>query len=336
MSFPRSLARQGFNVNRAGRPFAIVARRADNGMPSIRRTGNLSIAEQKPLIVPVLLGAGGLGVAPLAKKAALTAGAAPAPLAFTTTLVAAFAAIAFLLGARGLRGLVAPRGRAYLHVFLVGFLGSGAVALLAVIAMTGTTATNRGLFQSMYPVATAVAARALLGERLRRLAYLVIGCMTLGLLAMNLSGGDLRLGPPFWLLTLTLPLIGLSDVYARRTLDDADPAFVTVGRLVSGALGLALVLPWVAAEQWVELRDAAAWIGAAGVATTAGLVGLYRAMDTAGASLAAAFAALAPVVTVSLEWVVLGATFSVSQLAGVAIVVAGGAALALAGSKARK
>jgi drug/metabolite transporter (DMT)-like permease len=293
------------------------------------------IARHKPLIPGALLAAVGLGVAPLAKKGALTAGAAPLPLAFATALVAALTALAVLLADRGVRGLTAPRCRAYLHVFLVGILGSGAVALLAVLAMTGTTATNRGLFQSMYPVATAIAARLFLGERLRRGAYAVIGGMTLGLLAMNAQQGGLHLGRPFWLLVLTLPLIGLSDVYARRTLQDADPGFVTLGRLVSGALGLALILPWVTSAQWAVLLGTGGWVAASGVAMAAGLIGLYRAMDTAGASLAAAFAGLAPVVTATAEWWLLGATFGIVQMLGIALVIGGAVLLALGGRRLR-
>jgi transporter family protein len=293
------------------------------------------ITIDRQLIFSILLAAGGLGMAPLAKKAALTAGAAPLPLAFATVLIAAVTALLVLLAERGPRELVAPRPRAWLHVALVGALGSGAVALLAVLAMTGTTATNRGLFQSMYPVATAVAARILLGERLRAVAYAVIATMTLGLLAMNAEGGGLHLGRPFWLLVLTLPLIGLSDVYARRTLKDADPGFVTLGRLVFGAAALGLVVPWVEAAQWRELVGSAAWVLTAGLAMAAGLLGLYRAMNFAGASLGAAFAAMAPVVTVAAEWSLLGTAFTGLQLLGLLIVVGGAVVLALAGQRLR-
>lgn len=281
----------------------------------------------------MLLASAGLGLAPLAKKAALTNGAPPLALAFAVVLIAAVVALAFMLANHGIGGLIAPRRRTYVHVLVVGALGSGAVALLAILAMTGTTATNRGLFQSMYPVATTVAARLLLDERLRPAAYAVIGCMTLGLLAMNASGAGLHLGTSFWLLALTLPLIGLSDVYARRTLNDADPVFVTVGRLISGMLALALALPLIEPTQWSALFGVSGWVCAAGFATAGGLLGLYRAMNTAGASLAAAFAGMAPVVTLASEWWILDTTFSTLELIGTALVVGGAVVLALGGER---
>jgi drug/metabolite transporter (DMT)-like permease len=207
-------------------------------------------------------------------------------------------------------------------------LGSGAVVLLSIVALTGTTATNRSLFQSMYPVATAIAARALLGERLRLSAYGLIVIMTLGLFLMNTNESRLVFGRSFWLLAATLPLIGLSDVYAKRTLRDTEPSFVAAGRLVFGACLLLAAVPWIPIDDWRSLSGLLPWVVASGLAMAGGALGLYRAMDTVGASLAAAFAGLAPLVTVTAEWLFLETSFGTLQLSGLALVAAGGAALA--------
>ncbi len=280
------------------------------------------------LVGDVGLAAFCLGFAPLAKKAALTAGAGPLPLAVASTGAAAAVAIAVLLGSgSGPLRAGLPR-RTWWHVLAIGAMGSGAVVLLSVLAMTETTATNRSLFQAMYPVATAVAARFLLGERLGVAAYGIIALMSVGLFLMNTGPGGIVIGRPFWLLAATLPLIGLADVYAKRTLGDADPRFVAAGRLFFGTLVLLAVAPWTAAADWVALGQVWPWIAAAGLAMAGGMLGLYRAMDTAGASIAAAFIGLAPVITVGTEWLVLDAHFTGLQLAGLALVVAGAAALA--------
>lgn len=194
--------------------------------------------------------------------------------------------------------------------------------------MTGTTATNRALFQSMYPVATAVFARLLLGERLGAPSYGVIVAMTAGLFLMNSSGEGLVLGTPFLLLAATLPLIGLADVYAKRSLADADPLFVAVGRLVAGSMVIWLVVPFASDPSWATALEAWPWVLLAGFAMAGGILGLYRAMDTAGASLAAAFAGLAPVVTAAMEWALLGTGFLPVQMAGIAVVIAGAVILA--------
>lgn len=227
-----------------------------------------------------------------------------------------------------LRQLVAWPLRAWLNVALVGALGSGAVVLLAVYAMTETTATNRSLFQSMYPVATAIAARLLLGERLRPSAYAIIAFMCVGLFLMNTGPGGPSIGLAFWLLAATLPLIGLADVYAKRTLDDAHPGFVVTGRFLFGMLVLFAGLPFTDRPDWVAAAGQWPWLAAAGAATAAGVLGLYRTMDRAGASLAASFVALAPVITALGERVVLSQAFSGVQLAGIAVVVTGAVLLA--------
>jgi len=275
----------------------------------------------------------GLGAAPLAKKVALEAGASPLPLALATVSMAGVIAWVAWLRGRGLDVLRSISRSTWLHVAVVGTLGSAAVSLLAVLALTQTSATNRGVFQAMYPVATAIAARLMLGERPGRFAYFVIGLMTLGLLAMNAEGGTVKMGLSFWLLAATLPLIGFADVYARRSLDGADAGFVSAGRLLFGALALGLALAVYAPlrDQPIDfgLQNALPWILAAGLATAAGLLGFYRAMDRAGASLAAAFVGTAPAVTLLGEWLLLGTGFTVVQLVGVVTVVAGAVALAL-------
>ncbi len=251
------------------------------------------------------------------------------PLAVATTAVAAVVALSPLLAAGPGRTLAGHGRGTWRHVFLVGAMGSGAVVLLSVLAMTETTATNRSLFQSMYPVATAVAARFLLAERLSGVAWLIIAVMSAGLFLMNTGPGGIVIGWPFWALAATLPLIGLADVYAKRTLRDADPRFVAAGRLLFGTVVLLAVLPWTAPAQWSALTAVWWWVLGAGVAMAGGVLGLYRAMQTAGASVAAAFVGLAPVLTAAAEWLLLGTAFAPLQLAGLALVVGGAAALAL-------
>ncbi len=257
----------------------------------------------------------------------LVAGGSPLPLAIASSAVAAAVALLGLL-AGGRRALRPPAPATVLHLLLIGALGSGAVVLLGILAMTGTTATNRSLFQAMYPVATAVTARLLLREQLATGAWALIGVMAAGLVLMNSDAEGLVINRAFWMLAATLPLIGLSDVYARRTLAAIAPATVAAARLGFGAAFLLLALPFTPAGAWQGLGDQAIAVIGAGLAMAVGVLGLYRIMDRAGASRAAAFAALAPVVTAVAEAGLLGARFSALQLGGLALVVAAGIRLA--------
>lgn len=295
---------------------------------SSSRNRAIKITNKRRLLPSIALAAAGLGLAPLAKKAALTAGSDAFALAIATAATAATIAVIVMLARSGPQMLSGHPPKTWKHVFLVGAMGSGAVVLLAVLAMTETTATNRSLFQSMYPVATALAARLLLGERLDGIAYLLIAVMSGGLFMMNTGPSGLVIGRAFWLLAATLPLIGLADVYAKRTLARADPGFVVTGRFVFGVAVLLPFLPATGTDDWSMIASLWPWVLAAGSATAAGVLGLYRAMDTSGASLAAAFVALAPALTAAAEWLLLGTGFSTLQLAGLAVVVLGAAVLA--------
>lgn len=270
----------------------------------------------------------GLGLAPVAKKTALTKGVPPVPLAIAVTVVAAAAALVYF--SREDRGAFHDYGwQEYFRVFLVGVLGSGAVVMLGILALQETSATNRSLFQAMYPVATAICARLILGECLKPGGYVIIVAMSLGLVLMNTGGNTLEFGVAFWLLASTLPLIGLSDVFARRSLCDVKPGFVAAGRLLFGLLALVCLAPLTDRLEWSGLLAHPGLVLLSGLAMAAGSLGLYQAMNVAGASMAAAFVALAPLITAGLEWIVFGATFSALQLIGIGVTVTGAVLLAL-------
>ncbi|HKJ18799.1 MAG TPA: DMT family transporter [Xanthomonadales bacterium] len=269
-----------------------------------------------------------LGMAPAAKKAALNSGVSPVELSIGVTAVAA-AAVGTFFGRKNLGRFGKYKLRNYTQVFLVGLMGSGAVVILSILAMTETSATNRSLFQAMYPVATAICARLLLGEQLKGSAYAIIALMSLGLFLMNSGSDGLELGRPFWLMAGTLPLIGLADVIASRSLRDVEPSFVAVGRMTFGLVALAFLLPLTTWQEWLVLVSHWPIVLASGMAMAGGVLGLYRAMNIEGASLAAAFIALAPVVTAGTEWLLLNTSFSSLQLLGIGVTVSGAAVLAL-------
>jgi drug/metabolite transporter (DMT)-like permease len=269
-----------------------------------------------------------LGLAPVAKKAALNSGVSPVELSIAVTAVAVVVAVAYFsrtdLGRFRKYSL-----KDYARVFLVGLMGSGAVVILSILAMTETSATNRSLFQAMYPVATAVCARFLLGEHLKASAYVIISSMSLGLFLMNSGSEGLEIGRAFWLLACTLPLIGLADVIAKRSLCNVEPSFVALGRLSFGLVTLTFLLPLTTRQEWHVVFSQWPIVLASGIAMAGGVLGLYRAMNIAGASLAAAFVALAPVLTVGAEWLMFGTAFTLIQLLGIGLTVSGAAILAL-------
>jgi len=262
-----------------------------------------------------------LGATPLAKKMALLDGGGSILIALSTALVSAALILGWLVaqGQFGKMSDLAPRH--WRAVLLVGALGSGLVPLFGILAMTDTSASNRALFQSAYPVATALAARLILKERLDLTSYLWVGLVCIGLILMNLDGktGLSLMSGSFWLLLGTLPLIGLADVIAKRALGHLTPETVALGRALGGLLILVVLLPWVATSigdiqstTWLWILLAGSCMGVFGIA-------LYQVFDRTQLTLAAGLIALAPLLTLGLEVSLLNLTLSLLQWSGFAL-----------------
>ncbi|MGY6630998.1 MAG: EamA family transporter [Wenzhouxiangella sp.] len=265
-----------------------------------------------------------LGAAPLVKKLALEAGAGASTVALSTAILAAGVVFgALLLRGQGAQLVRLSRGE-WLAILLVGAMGSGLVPLFGILALTETTASNRALFQSAYPVATALAARWLLAERLSPIAYGWIVLVCTGLVLMNLDpgqGNGISLtGWPFWLLLATLPLIGLSDVIAKRSLRQATPEVVAAGRTLGGLLILLVLLPRVLPGLFDLSSMALLWMLLSGLSMGLFAIALYQVFQRAFAAIAASLIALAPLLTLLAETVFLGLRLEALQWLGFAMV----------------
>jgi len=263
-----------------------------------------------------------LAFAPLAMKMALSVGGSTLPVALVTALVAALLVCGWMLARNKARRLPRMPWLQRSSLLLVGALSAGLVPLFGIVAMTETSASNRALFQSAYPAATALAARFLLGERLGPLSYLLIALVCTGLVLMNIEPGPglSVLNWPFWLLLTTLPMIGLADVIAKRNLVDQPPEVVAAGRAVGGVLILTLALPWAFPDLGTTLQAAWHWMLLGGVCMGIFAVALYQVFDRTAASLAASLVALAPVLTLAAEAALLGVSLDAWQWAGFTLV----------------
>lgn len=268
------------------------------------------------------------GTMPFLKKLAIENGAGALVVAQVSGAVAAITALCFAGLASGASRDQIFKSRSLIDLAIVGLLTAGVVVLLNALALEQTTATNRSLFQALYPFATAIFAWGMLSERLRPLHYLLMAVAALGLFLMNRSSEGLELGRGFWMLTATLPLIGFSDAYAKRRMLQLGPSALTAGRFLFGALFLLATVPLSLGADWSVLGRTWPWLVLAGIASVAGVIGLYRAMQRNTATLAAMFASLSPLVTAALEWTILDTRFFAWQWAGILIVIAAAIVLA--------
>jgi O-acetylserine/cysteine efflux transporter len=215
-------------------------------------------------------------------------------------------------------------------LLIIGIVATGLVTLLAAIALSSTTATNRSLFLSAYPAATLLFAHLILGERLRPQQYVAIALLLVGLVVMNDSSAGLKFTQGFWLLLVTLPLIGLTDVYSKRLVSDIRPLVLATGRNLYGTLFIAVVALFVELGDQLSVGQAVALLVAGGCQGIA-VWTLFRAFERSKASLVSSLVAASPFVTLSLEVTFLELRLTPVQWLGMFIVIASAIWLAQTG-----
>lgn len=259
-----------------------------------------------------------LGILPLVEKQAVIRSDSLFALAIALNLVTVA-----ILALPGWRARPDKWNRQWFDVLIIGLIASGIVVILNIQALKTTSATHRGVFQAMYPAATALFSFWLLKERLPRSSYFIIGIMTVGILIMSSRGLTLEIASGDLLLLATLPLMGFCDTWVKKSVQQLNPAWVAFCRFATGTLFLLMVglatrsLSLPSGEAWP-------WILMSGACIGCGILLLYKGIELRGASIAAAMLGISPVITLVLEVRFFDVDFTVVELAGIALVVGGG------------
>jgi drug/metabolite transporter (DMT)-like permease len=255
------------------------------------------------------------------------------PPVFLTALRAVIASsflVVLLLrsGAETTRGLGAGSVRAFVVLGVCGLVLSTQPSYFG---YAHTTAANAAILQAATPVLVAVGARLYLGERMRRLQRVGVAVSALGVLVVVTGGRlwrlrieDLRAGD-------FITLIGLVawttyTVYGRRVVMTHSPALTTTAAYVAGTLILvaeaALTAPLFPRPL---LGSGRAWAVVVYHAFLGAIAHIwwYRAVDRVGASRAAVFMNVTPIVGVVLAATLLREPVGLGEVLGTALVLAG-------------
>jgi drug/metabolite transporter (DMT)-like permease len=231
-------------------------------------------------------------------------------------------------GAETVRGLGPGSVRAFVTL---GVLGLSLSTQLSYVGYAYTTAANAAILQAATPVLVALGARVYLGERLRRRQQLGVAVSTLGVLVVVTDG---RL----WMLRLEqlrlgdfVTLVGLVawmayTVYGKRVILTHSPALTTTAAYVAGTCVLVaeavLTAPLFPRP---VLTSGRAW----SVVLYHPLFGAvahiwwYRAVERVGASRAAIFMNVTPIVGVVLATTLLAEPVGAWEIVGTLLVLAG-------------
>jgi drug/metabolite transporter (DMT)-like permease len=231
-------------------------------------------------------------------------------------------------GAETVRGLEPSSIRAFVTLGVCGLVLS---TQLSYIGYAYTTAANAAILQAATPVLVAVGARAYLGERLRRRQQAGVALSALGVLVVVTDGrlvllhvDQLRAGD-------FITMVGLVSwtaytLYGKRVVVSHSPALVTTAAYVAGT-GILVAEAVLTAPLFPRpvLTSARAWAVVVYHALFGAVAHIwwYRAVERVGASRAAVFMNVTPIVGIALASALLAEPIGVWEVLGTLLVLAG-------------
>ncbi len=237
-------------------------------------------------------------------------------------------------GAESMRALDATAVRAFVTLGVCGLVLS---TQLSYIGYAYTTAANAAILQAATPVLVALGARAYLGERLRRRQQAGVALSALGVLVVVTDGrlfllrvDQLRAGD-------FITMVGLVawttyTLYGKRVVTIHSPALTTTAAYVAGT-GVLVVEAVLTAPLFPRpaLGSVLAWSVVVYHALFGAVAHIwwYRAVERVGASRAAVFMNVTPVVGIALAGLLLAEPIGLWEVLGTLLVL-GGVALTTA------
>jgi drug/metabolite transporter (DMT)-like permease len=249
--------------------------------------------------------------------------------ALRTSLASVFLAV--LLFRRGFDDFRALSWRDLRTFAFLGFTGIFVSTGGTYLGIAFTTASSAALLQAASPVMVAIGAWLYLHERLRRRQWAGVILSALGVLLVVTRGSwraivHLELLPGDFIILLAQAGWAVYTVYGKRVLAVHSPAFATTAAYVLGSVML-LPVPFLTARFFPppDWASPTAWavVAIQGVLGAIAHVWWYEGVHRVGASRAAIFMNLQPVVGVVLAWVMLGETIEPAEIVGGLAVLAG-------------
>jgi drug/metabolite transporter (DMT)-like permease len=231
-------------------------------------------------------------------------------------------------GAETVRGLGPHSFRAFV---ILGVCGLVLSTQLSYIGYAYTTAANAAILQAATPVLVALGARAYLGERLRRRQQAGVAISALGVLVVVTNGRLLGLRLDQLRAGDFITMIGLVSwtaytLYGKRVVLTHSPALTTTAAYVAGTCILvaeaALTAPLFPRP---VLGSARAWAVVVYHALFGAVAHIwwYRAVERVGASRAAVFMNVTPIVGVAMATLLLAEPVGIWEVLGTLLVLAG-------------
>lgn len=212
---------------------------------------------------------------------------------------------------------------------IIGVLASGLAMFFKLTGLSFTTATNAGFMQVLVALFTIIFSYFILKERLPKMFFIIFSIMVIGIILISTKGGISIPNKGDFILLGNVILIGFSAAYAKRTMKWISSRIIAYGRLVFGAIFLALLIPFFGFNELTVIFPMLGWIIFSGIDFGLRLLFLYKAIDIESASNTTTFLLIAPVLTLIIANIWLGETLVIMQYVGVLLIFFGALMLAI-------
>jgi len=159
------------------------------------------------------------------------------------------------------------------HLIIIGVLASGLSIILSISALKYTTATNKGIMQGLYTAGTMIMAYYFLREKLPKLYFPTFIVMIIGLIMLTSKGFLEFPNKGDWLLFLTIPIPGICNIVAKKSMKNIKPLTVSFGRYIFGAVFLLVMLPFFGLHNIATLQNGIIWVILSTMAATMLMIG---------------------------------------------------------------
>lgn len=214
-------------------------------------------------------------------------------------------------------------------LLLLGIIATGLAGILYYLGVSLSTAMNAAFINELRSMFTIIFAFLLIGERIKKHAYLITMGMLFGAFLLTTNGKIIipQTGDIF--LLIMAAALGFTNAFAKYIMRKARSDIVAYFRVLFGLAFLAIILlPFLGTQAFSAFALAPWYVVLMGLLTCALLISLYKSIELVGPSISALFLSAGAVISGGLAFLILGETLSIIQIVGAAIILAGAIALA--------
>lgn len=212
-------------------------------------------------------------------------------------------------------------------IILIGILASGLAILLRFIGLKQSTGTFATLSQIITTSLTAIFAWVFLKERLSKVVWLFFIVIVISMYFVSvgkLAFVDVKQGDKF--IIFGALFIAIANIFSKKAVQSINPILLSVGRLFVGFIFL-LIISFLFIDTREVFKLSSGWVILSGLLWTGNVISFNLAIKRIGVTFTTSLLMMAPVLTMILEYFVLGYQFTLVQIIAAMVVIISGIAI---------